>query len=65
MRISKKKQPLEANLVMYDLSLDIPSEFKDFGLLVSHNPSEFPRQSHSFQSEQNVGFNLAYMQRSI
>ena len=39
MRISKKKHPLDANLVMYDSSLDIVSEFKDLGLLVSHNLS--------------------------
>ena len=39
MRIYKKKQPLEANHVMYDSSPDIVSEFKDFGLLVTHNLS--------------------------
>ena len=39
MRISKKKHPLDANLVMYDSSLDIVSEFNDLGLLVSHNLS--------------------------
>ena len=38
-RISKKKDPLDANLVMYDSSLDIVSKFKDFGLLLSHNLS--------------------------
>ena len=44
---------------MYDSSLDIVSEFKELGLLVSHNLSilQFPR----FQSKQNVGFNLAYI----
>ena len=39
MRISKKKHPLDANLVMYDSSLDIVSEFNDLGLLGSHNLS--------------------------
>ena len=39
MRISRKKQPLDANLLMYDSSLDIVSEFKDLGLLVSYNLS--------------------------
>ena len=39
MRISKKKYPLNANFVMYDSSLDIVSEFKNLGLLVSHNLS--------------------------
>ena len=32
MRISKKKQPLEANLVMYESSLGTVSEYKDLGL---------------------------------
>ena len=36
-RISKKKHPLDANLVMYDSSPDIVSEFNDLGLLVRHN----------------------------
>lgn len=39
MRILRKKQPLDANLLMYDSSLDIVSEFKDLGLLVSYNIS--------------------------
>ena len=39
MRISRKKQPLDANLLMYESSLDIVSEFKDLGLLVSYNLS--------------------------
>lgn len=39
MRITKKKHPLDANLVMYDSSLDIVSKFKDFGLLLSHKLS--------------------------
>ena len=39
MRISKKKHPLDANLVMYDSSLDIVSEFNDLSLLGSHNLS--------------------------
>ena len=39
MRISRKEQPLNANLLMYDSSLDIVSEFKDLGLLVSYNLS--------------------------
>ena len=38
-RISRKEQPLNANLLMYDSSLDIFSEFKDLGLLVSYNLS--------------------------
>ncbi|XP_074633041.1 uncharacterized protein LOC141891902 isoform X1 [Acropora palmata] len=37
MRISRKKQPLDANLLVYDSSSDIVSEFKDLGLLI---PSE-------------------------
>ena len=39
MRIFRKKQPLDANLLLYDSSLDIVSEFKDLGLLVSYNLS--------------------------
>ena len=39
MRISRKTQLLDTNLLMYDSSLDIVSEFKDLGLLVSYNPS--------------------------
>ena len=39
MRMSRKEQPLNANLLMYDSSLDIVSEFKDLGLLVSYNLS--------------------------
>ena len=39
MRISRKEQPLNTNLLMHDSSLDIISEFKDLGLLVSYNLS--------------------------
>ena len=39
MRVSRKEQPLNANLLMHDSSLDIISEFNDLGLLVSYNLS--------------------------
>ena len=39
MRISRKEQPLNTNLLMHDSSLDIISEFKDLGSLVSYNLS--------------------------
>ena len=65
MRISRKKQPLDTNLLMHDSSLNIVSEFKDLGLLVSYNLSWNSHINHSFQCYQNVGFNLMYMQGSI
>ena len=34
-----KKQPLDANVLLYEPSLDIVLEFKDLGLLVSYNLS--------------------------
>ena len=39
MRISRKEQPLNTNLLMHDSSLDIISAFNDLGLLVSYNLS--------------------------
>ena len=39
MRISRKEQPLNTNLLMHDSSSAIISEFKDLGLLVSYNLS--------------------------
>lgn len=50
MRISRKKQPLDANLLVYDSSSDIVSEFKDLGLLVSYNLCWNPHINHIVSS---------------
>ena len=60
MRIYKKAQPLNANL-MYDSSLDIVSEFKDLGLLVSYN---LCRNSHINRIVSNANRMLGLISRT-